>query len=669
MSDSRSEGERARRYLLEGQADLALAVCEAALRAAPPELRLDLHLQAAGAARELGALDAEGAHLEAAEAIAKVSGQQASAPILAQLGRLHLRAGRPTLAAVALEDALAELEPEAPERARVEASLSAARARLREVEEQAAEPGLVTGGEGADPVDLADLAPAEWSHRLGRMTERLLEADPEMDLAALLDLVLAELVGAIGAERGFVLLRQPGEGLLVRAARDARGFQVLDPARQVSRKIAERAAAELISLRAVRPAEDPRFAGSRSTKALGLQAVVAAPLRYRRSDLGSVVLDRRGPQVAPFSEAAEALVARFARIASGVIVRTRRRDADRRRAESLTDLFSRGTGELRERLNADGFVGQSEAIYRLFHLVERVAPTPARVVIRGPSGSGKELVARTLHRLSKRAEAPFLALNCAALTDSILESELFGYVKGAFSGADEDRAGLFERADGGTLFLDEIGEAAPRFQAELLRVLQEGEVRRVGGAAPRAVDVRILAATHRDLDGMVAEGTFREDLLFRLNVVELNVPPLDERPDDIPVLAEHFYVLAIAELPEPELAPSLTAEILDELRDRPWPGNVRELQNAITRWVTLGHLDPPKPRPAGSRRRGGRPLAAPLDPPAPKEVLTLKAAERRAILAALRAADGTKKTAAELLGTSRRTLYNKLRQHGLDDDD
>ena len=664
MSEARAEGERARRYLLEGQADLALGVCEAALRTAPAPLRLDLRLQAAGAARELGALDAEAAHLEAAEGLARASAPAALGPVLAQLGRLHLRAARPTLAALALEEALEGLEPEAPERARVEASLADARARVRAAEEQAG-PSLA---QAEAPRDLAAVAPPEWSQRLDRMTERLLDADPNMDLAELLDLILAELVEAIGAERGFVLLRQPGEGLVVRAARDARGFQVIDPARQVSRKIAERAAAELISLRAVRPAEDPRFAGSRSAKALDLQAVVAAPLRYRRSDLGSVVLDRRGPQVAPFSEAAEALVARFARIASGLIVRTRRRDADRRRSESLADLFARGAGELRERLNADGFVGQSEAIYRLFHLVERVAPTPARVVIRGPSGSGKELVARTLHRLSRRSAAPFLAINCAALTDSILESELFGYAKGAFSGADEDRPGLFERADGGTLFLDEIGEAAPRLQAELLRVLQEGEVRRVGGAGPRPVDVRILAATHRDLDGMVAEGSFREDLLFRLNVVELSVPPLDERPEDIGVLAEHFYVQAIAELPEPEEAPALTAEVLDELRDRSWPGNVRELQNVITRWVTLGHLDPPKPRPT-PRKRGGQLLAAPLEPDPSAEVLTLKAAERRAILAAFRAADGVKKVAAGLLGVSRRSLYNKLRLHGLDDED
>ncbi|MBL4849476.1 MAG: sigma-54-dependent Fis family transcriptional regulator [Planctomycetes bacterium] len=660
MSEAHQETQRARRYLLEGKPDLALGVCEAALRAAQGEALLELNLQAAGAARALGSLDAEVAHLEAAEVAARAQKLEVLGPILAQLGGVHLRAGHPVLAVVSLEESLTHFPAVAPERARIEGALEEARARAEEEGE---------GEEQTDPTpprDLATLAPAEWSDRLGRMTERLLDADPNMDLAALLDLILAELVEAVGAERGFVLLRQPGEGLLVRAARDARGFQVVDPARQVSRKIAERASAELISLRAVRPAEDPRFAGSRSAKALDLQAVVAAPLRYRRRDLGSVVLDRRGPEVAAFDEASEALVARFARIASGVIVRTRRRDAERRRSESLTELFLRETDAQRERLEGDGFIGKSELMFRLFHMIERVGPTSARVLIRGASGTGKELVAKTLHRFSRRAEAPFVALNCAALTDSILESELFGYVKGAFSGADEDRAGLFERADGGTLFLDEIGEAPPRLQAELLRVLQEGEVRRVGDAVVRKVDVRVLTATHRDLEAMVAEGQFREDLLFRLNVIELRTPSLDERPEDIPLLAEHFYADALTALPPSATIPPLSEDVLDELADRSWPGNVRELQNAITRFVTLGKLEltPVASAPAAQRAKL---LADPLQGESGDEVLTLKAAERRAILAALRAAQGVKKEAAKFLGTTRRTLYNKLRQHGMDE--
>ena len=227
-------------------------------------------------------------------------------------------------------------------------------------------------------------------------------------------------------------------------------LQVVEAARQVSRKIAERAASESIALRAVRPAEDPRFAGSRSAKALSLQAVVAAPLRYRRIDLGSVVLDRKGSDKVAFDDAAEALVARFAKVVSGLIVRTRKRDAERRRTEALEDLFSRGTEQLKERFVVEGFVGQSEATFRLFGLLERVAPSDARVLIRGESGTGKELVAHTIHANSPRREKPFHAVNCGALAETLLEDELFGHAKGAFTGADDDREGMFERADGGT---------------------------------------------------------------------------------------------------------------------------------------------------------------------------------------------------------------------------
>jgi DNA-binding NtrC family response regulator/tetratricopeptide (TPR) repeat protein len=652
-----TESERARRYLLEGKPDLALGVCEAALRSAEGHPALELRLQAAGAAREMGSLEAEAQHLERAEALARSGQLPVVGQILTQLGRLHLRAGRPKTALVALEEAQELLRDQGDDAARATEWLSEARQRT-ESEEEAPEPTAEAAR------DLAPLAPVEWSDRLGRMAERLLDADPNMDLAQLLDLILTELVEATGAERGFVLLRQPGEGLAVRAARDRRGFQVVDPARQVSRKIAERAASELLSLRAVRPAEDPRFAGSRSAKALDLQAVVAAPLRYRRRDLGSVILDRRGPEVTPFDEETEALVARFARIASGVIVRTRRRDAERRRSDSLTEIFLKETEAQRKRLRADGFVGKSEPVFRLFQILERVAPTSTRVLIRGPSGTGKELIARTLHKHSPRSKGPFVAVNCGALTDSILESELFGYVEGAFSGADEDRPGLFEKASGGTLLLDEIGEAPPRLQAELLRVLQEGEVRRVGDATTRPIDVRVLSATHRDLEKLVSEGRFREDLLFRLNVVEVTSPSLEERIEDIPLLAKHFYAKAILELPDPDSAPPFSVDLVEELQDRSWPGNVRQLQNALTRYVTLGQLDSPQPRP--SRKSTARLLEEPLTATEEEEVLTLKAAERRAILTALRATQGQKVKAAKLLGTGRRTLYNKLRFHGLD---
>ncbi len=659
--------ERARRYLVEGDPTLGLGVCEAAFADAGGAELLALHLTAARCADELGDVLARVRHLEAAEGAARRAGLDVLGQVLLQLGDAHLRRGEPARAAVTLEEALQALAADAAGRGRAERLLEEARAREGEEEEPAAPPPaplVATEGDPATPSPAA-------AERLLAMIDRLLSSDAGMDLGMLLDLVLAELVAATGADRGFVLLEEPGEGLVVRAARDARGFAVLDPARQVSRRVAERAAAESRALRAVRPAEDPRFGGSRSAKALDLQAVVAAPLRYRRVGLGSVVLDRRGSKVEPFDEAAEALVARGARLVGGLIVRTRRREAEQRRHAALLDLFARGADQARQRVGNPQLVGSSEPVFAVLRLIERVGPTEARVLIRGESGTGKELVARSLHAASARRDAPFVPVNCAALSESLLEDELFGHVKGAFSGAESDRAGLFEQAHGGTLFLDEIGDAPPRLQAELLRVLQEGEVRRLGDEAVRHVDVRVIAATHQDLEAMVAEGRFREDLFYRLNVVELRVPALRERAEDVPALVQHFAAEGRALLEDASRAHAIDEATLAELCARPWPGNVRELRNAVLRFVTVGELPktsvapPPSAAallssPAPVREALG--ASAPLD-----ELLDLAELERRAVVRALSRAGGVKKDAATLLGVSRRTLYNKLRALGLEE--
>jgi len=648
------EAERARRYLAEGDAALGLGTCEAALAGASGEEAVALAALAARAARGVPDLAACVRHLEAAEAAARAEGLDVLGGLLVQLGDAHLRRGEPGRAAVALDEALGHLAPDDDLRPRAEALLEEARRReAAEDEDDAEEPAPVVS---AGRPSLAEPPAAE---RLLAMVDHLLESDPDMELPALLDLVLAELVQAAEADRGFVLLREPGEGLVVRAARDARGRPVPSPGREVSRKVAERAAAEAVAIRAVRPAEDPRFADSRSAKALDLRAVVAAPLRYRKVDLGSVVLDRRGADDVAFDDAAEGLAARFARLASGVIVRTRMRDAQKRRADALQDAFARGAAQVRERFDAGGFVGESEAVYRLLSLLERVAPAHARVLIRGESGTGKELVARLIHANSPRRAAPFHPVNCAALTESLLEAELFGHAKGAFSGAEADRPGLFERAHGGTVFLDEIGDASPRLQGELLRVLEEGEVRRLGDGEVRQVDVRVLAATHRDLQAMTAEGRFREDLYYRLSVVEVPVPPLRARPEDVPLLARRFA--AEAREAHPDAPGFLDDEALVALQERPWPGNVRELRNVVTRLVTLGELaakaEAATPEPA--------PVAEPIGAGVGADVPTLADVERRAIVRALRAAGGQKKEAARLLGIGRRTLYDKLRTHGL----
>ncbi len=672
MSVLSEAAARARKQLLDGDPAMALATAEGALEAtlptgaapaAPAEL-LGLRLVAARAASGLGDLAEQRRQLEAAEALCRKHKLDALGPVLAQAAQAHLRLGDAGRAALAAEGAVAALAKDDPLAPKARLTLEEARAREK-----------TAPGEDEAEEKRRDLQHArhpgpstEQSERLLAMVDRLLEGDTDLDLAGTLDLVLAELVQAAHADRGFVLLREPGEGLVIRAARDARGEAIPDPHKEVSRKVAERAAAEQVALRVVRPDEDPRFAGSRSVKALELRAVVAAPLRYRRVDLGCVVLDRRGSRDVGFDDAAELLVDRFAKLASSMIVRARRREVERRRVDALQAFFARGAEQLRERFSAGRLKGESQAMFGLLRLLERVSATEARVLVRGESGTGKELVAQTIHENSLRRDGPFHAVNCAALPESLLEDELFGHVKGAFSGAEGEREGLFERAHLGTLFLDEIGDASSRLQAELLRVLQEGEVRRVGDGTVRKVDVRVIAATHQDLEAMVGEGRFREDLLYRLNVVQVRVPSLRERPDDIPILARAFEAEAKGIMGDPDKATSLGGEVMADLQRRAWPGNVRELKNVVTRLVTLGELASSPAATMPTTPGGPTPAMAwaPLPASDGEEILTLEETERRAIVRALRITGGAKQDAAERLGCSRRSLYTKIRQYGLE---
>jgi len=306
----------------------------------------------------------------------------------------------------------------------------------------------------------------------------------------------------------------------------------------------------------------------------------------------------------------------------------------------------------------DRIIGSSEAMRALWDMILHVAPTEATVLITGESGTGKELVASGLHYKSHRAEGPFIKVNCAALAESLLESELFGHEKGAFTGADARREGRFVQAEGGTLFLDEIGETTPAMQAKLLRVLQEHELQRVGGQETISVDVRILAATNRDLEQEVVRGNFREDLFYRLNVVVLDVPALRDRQGDIPLLSEYFFN-SFAEKNNRQVA-GITPECMDLLNRYPWPGNVRELENSIERGVILmrgEYLD-----------IDGLPMAiqrwadshAPADVPEPS---TLKEAEKALILKTLEETAGNRSEAARRLQITRKTLLNKLKSY------
>jgi transcriptional regulator with PAS, ATPase and Fis domain len=328
----------------------------------------------------------------------------------------------------------------------------------------------------------------------------------------------------------------------------------------------------------------------------------------------------------------------------------------RRENQALKTEISR-----RRRSEANRPIGRSRTFLEVLRVAETAAPEDSTVLISGESGTGKEVLASFIHAGSGRSGGPFVSINCGALPETLLESELFGHVRGAFTGAVRDKEGLLVAARGGTFFLDEVGEMSPATQVKLLRALQVREVIPVGATEPVAVDVRIIAATNRDLDEEIRRGAFRSDLFYRLNVIPLHLPPLRERRDDVPVLAEHFLTrLAQARGRTP---PKLTAEALTLLQEYDWPGNVRELENALERAVVLsgGGDIATESLPDRITDRVARPLVSDHLPPNP----TLEIIERAYIHWVLQSEGGNKGRTAEVLGIDPSTLYRKLVRYGL----
>jgi len=310
-------------------------------------------------------------------------------------------------------------------------------------------------------------------------------------------------------------------------------------------------------------------------------------------------------------------------------------------------------------------VGRSPAMLDVYKMVARVADANAAVLITGESGTGKELVARAIHGNGPRADEPFVGVNCGALTETLLESELFGHVRGSFTGAIANRQGIFEQADDGTVFLDEIGETSPSLQVKLLRVLQERELVPVGGSTAVAVRARVIAASNTDLERLVDAGEFRRDLLYRLNVINIHLPPLRERRDDVPLLVAHF----LRKYTPAGDAASVTDGAMRLLSAWSWPGNVRELENTIERAVTLSRRGTitEEDLPESIRHGGTESARVATDPEAFFEGLpTLDEVERRYLLHVLKAAGGNRKQAAEILGINRRTLYRMAERYKLD---
>ncbi len=347
-------------------------------------------------------------------------------------------------------------------------------------------------------------------------------------------------------------------------------------------------------------------------------------------------------------------------------------DSNRRMSEPV------GLGETTEK--GDALVGRSEVMQTIYKEIGRVASKPVSVLIRGETGTGKELIARAIYQHCDRANAPFIAINCAAIPETLLESELFGHERGAFTGADAKRIGRFEQADGGTIFLDEIGDMTPGTQVKLLRVLQEKTVQRLGGKETIPVDVRVVAATHRDLESAIREKQFREDLYYRLNVVVIQLPPLRQRREDIPELVRYFLGKHGPDLGNS--APSIHPEAMEFLQAQPWPGNVRELENIIRKsllaaqgyTINLDHVSSAMIRNNGEAMSPARPFGDYVDEllaAARREELTdvharvLEMAERELFARAIAQAKGNQAKAARWLGISRITMKAKLLQFGL----
>ncbi len=506
---------------------------------------------------------------------------------------------------------------------------------------------------------------ARW-RQLAAVTQGL---NGEARLPELLERVMDAVITLTGAERGMVLLRDDSGALEPAVARDGEARALSDEARAFSRSVAERVARSGEALVTFDAASDARFDAAASVAAMQLRSILAVPLRVRDAVVGTVYVDDR-LRAGAFDDGAVQVVLAFADAAALAIhnARTRRAlEEALRRAERLSEqldaVVAQQRAELevtRESRSPDGvrgsypeIIGRGPAMTRVLALIDRVAPTSMPVLLLGESGTGKELVARAVHAQSPRRAAAFVAENCGAIPETLLESVLFGHVRGAFTGADRARAGLFEAADGGTLFLDEIGEMSLAMQSRLLRVLQEGEVRPVGGSAMRRVDVRVIAATHRDLGEMVRAGRFREDLYYRLAVLVLPVPALRERREDIPALVAHFLAK--------HGGASIARSALARLVAAPWQGNVRELENVLRRAAALA--------PTGTVREDDLALAP--DPAGRAEAPdgdirhAVSEVERTLVEKALRAHRGNQSRAAKALGLSRFGLQKKLKRLGI----
>jgi len=561
------------------------------------------------------------------------------------------------------------------------------------LETQEIQAGPASASSGLGSVGLATQSDAALRERENlRVFARIVRAlVSETELEALLRLIVDSAIALAGAERGFLLLAGPDEGAgwQVRVARSFDKSDLSVPAARLSGGIARAVLGQARPVLSLDAAQDERFAGMASVEDLRLRSVMGLPIEVEGRVQGVLYLDNR-LQRGAFTEEDLDLVELFAGQAS-IAIRNARlveelRDQNRRLSDSraqierLNEQLGRKVrdrdmelsvvraelGRERGRYDYSAIVASSAPMRRVFQQLDRIIESDLPVLIQGESGTGKELIARAIHFNGRRRERPFVSESCAALPDALLESELFGHTRGAFTGADRPKKGLIEQASGGTLFLDEIGDMSPEMQKKLLRVLQEGVVRPLGSDSAIKVDLRLLAASHRKLEELVARGEFREDLFYRVHVLGVQLPPLRERVEDIPLLAEALLARAAREAARP--APFLPVEVLAALTDYRWPGNVRELENEMRRLVVLAgehvqleHLSEAIRAP----RDGARGLSGPVLAPGGDLRRAVRDFERAAIEAALAEAGGNKSRAAARLCISRFALQRKLEKYQL----
>jgi transcriptional regulator with GAF, ATPase, and Fis domain len=514
--------------------------------------------------------------------------------------------------------------------------------------------------------------------RLQRIAKAL---NSELHLDRLLEIIIDHVVELAGAERGFLVLGKPGEEPRARVARNFEREEIASPDEAFSRGIVDQVLRTGQHVLAANAVEEQRFQEFLSINAIRARSVLALPLTVKGQVIGAVYVDNR-LQKGAFTTVALATLQSLADFAAIAVENARLYAENEERAATLDrlngqlasrlDVQAQELVDARDRLRRAGepvgsypqIVGRSAAMREVLRLVDKVVATEEPVLIEGESGTGKELIARAIHTKGPRARQAFLSENCAALSDTLLESELFGHVRGAFTGADRDKKGLFELAHEGTLFLDEVGDMSPDMQKKLLRVLQEGEIRPVGGKTVRQVDVRILSASNKDLRKLVESGEFREDLYYRLKVLTVRLPSLRQRKEDIQPLVEHFLRV---HTPPGKRPKTLGEGVLDRLVAHDWPGNVRELENEVKLMIALGD-DVITPDVLSDPVRRGRRSGAPEDDDGPVQDLgrLVEGVERREIEKALRIAEGNKTRASDLLGISRFTLQRKLEKYGME---